>query len=164
MSGYHYYYNQREANFGAPAQEELSGGTHLTFDVILHQGPTLYSLRRPDGLHDGPKNSLYFPHGLIRFGESVHDCANRLALEQAGVPVVRTNLYTMPTWVDDNNHWHIALNVLAQVERKPEPSADVSEVVEVQADDFPADFAWWTREQMSALLAFTTRLVSVLDS
>jgi 8-oxo-dGTP pyrophosphatase MutT (NUDIX family) len=158
MSGYRYFYRNGEANFAAPVQEEMAGGAHLTFDVILHQGPTLYALRRPQGLHDGPKGALYFPHGLICFGESVDECAERLAQEQAGVGVRRTRLYTMPTWVE-NNHWHLCLNVLAEVDRRPVPFGDVSEVVEVGSSAIPGDFAWWTPEQATSLTAFVARAV-----
>lgn len=161
MAGYKYYYTQGEANFGAPISDEVSGGAHLTFDVILHQATTVYALRRPEGLHDGPKNALYFPHGLIRFGETVDHCANRLAKEQAGTEVVRTRLYTMPSWVDDDNHWHMCLNVLAEIERPPLPSKGVSEVVPVTIDEQPADFAWWTPEQMQALLTFLGHVVTI---
>ncbi|MGW4410440.1 NUDIX hydrolase [Nonomuraea sp. NPDC004702] len=154
MSGYHYFYEHREANFAGPVQEEVPGGAHLTFDVILHRGSSVFALRRPNGLHDGPKNALYFPHGLIRFGETVDECAARLAYEQAGVRVISTRLYTMPTWVDDNNHWHICLNVVARIESAPLPSEEVSQVVIIRGKDFPDEFAWWTREQMGALLEF----------
>lgn len=157
MAGYPYYYSHGEANFGAPISEEVSGGAHLTFDVILHTGRTIHALRRPRGLHDGPKDALYFPHGLIRFGESVDDCAKRLAEQQAGVGVLSTRLYTMPSWVDEDQHWHICLNVLAEVERPPRAAGEVSEVVPVTADHRPDDFAWWTVEQMTALLAFLER-------
>jgi ADP-ribose pyrophosphatase YjhB (NUDIX family) len=157
LNVYHYYYTHGEANFAAPVSEEVQGGTHLTFDVILHQGLAIYALRRPQGLHDGPRNALYFPHGLIRFGETVEECARRLARDQAGVNVEEVRLYTMPTWVDENNHWHICLNVLAKVAEKPEPTEEVSEVVEVREGDFPDDFGWWTHEQMAMLLSFLGR-------
>lgn len=154
MSDYKYYYTQGEANFGHPLSEEVPGGSHLTFDVILHQRETLYALRRPDGLHDGPKNALYFPHGLIRFGESVTDCVGRLARDQAGVGISGTRLYTMPSWVDDNQHWHLCLNVLAEVVDTPRTSEEVSEVVPVGVDYQGNDFAWWTPEQLRDLLHF----------
>jgi ADP-ribose pyrophosphatase YjhB (NUDIX family) len=154
-----YYYTHREANFGKPLRTEVSGGAHLTFDVVLHRGASVYALRLPAGLHDGPKNALYFPHGLIRFGETVLDCARRLAKDQAAVDVTRAGLYTLPSWVDENDHWHLCLNVLAEVEDVPPVGGHVSEVVEITSTTIPDEFGWWTVEQMASLLGY----LDVLD-
>lgn len=158
---FRYYYTEGEANFGKPLRTEVSGGAHLTFDVVLHQGATVYALRLPDGLHDGPKNALYFPHGLIRFGESVPDCVARLARDQAHVGVRAIRLYTFPSWVDDNEHWHLCLNVLADIDEPPTPSDGISEVVPVTESIIPTDFAWWTEAQMGDLLLLLKSLARV---
>lgn len=158
--GYEYFYEHGEANFGPPIQREVSGGAHLTFDVILRRGSDLLAFRRPEGLHDAPKNVLYFPHGLIRFGEAVADCVQRLVNEQGGgVTVQGTALYTMPTWVDENNHWHLCLNVVATIDDSPDRLPEgASEIVEVKRGHPGEDFGWWTTEQLDALFDFVTRL------
>jgi len=148
---YEYYYENGEANFGPPLAREADGGAHFTFDVILHDWRSVYGLRRPDGLHDGPKNALYFPHGLIRFGETVTDAVRRLASEQAGADVQSVEIYNLPSWVE-NNHWHLCLNVFALISSPPAGSDEVSEVVRVDAPAAADDFAWWTEEQLESML------------
>ncbi len=157
--GFEYHYEHGEANFGPPLAAEVAGGAHLTFDVILRHGQTLIALRRPDGLHDGPKNALYFPHGLIRFGETVDGCVQRLTNEHGGgAKVLRTNLYTMPAWVE-SEHWHICLNVVATVAAPPTLlSPGVSEIVAVERGHPGSDFGWWTDDQLDALFDFVSDL------
>ena len=156
---YEYHYAHREANFGPPIESEVRGGAHLTFDVICRFQDQLVAFRRPNGLHDGPKNALYFPHGLIRFGETVDDCVQRLLDEQGGRAVaLRTDLYTMPSWVEAE-HWHMCLNVVATLEDPPAEQSDgVSEMVLVGRGHPSPDFAWWTDEQLAGLLRFIVRL------
>ena len=154
---YRYYYEHGEANFGRPLKTERRGGTHLTFEVVLHDGEELLALRRPNGLHDGPKNALYFPHGLIRFGETVDVCAQRLAQDHAGIGVSSPYLYTLPSWVD-NEHWHMCLNLLAKPTGQLRPPSDVSEVVVIRPNSIPDDFGWWTTEQIEAIFAYLKRL------
>lgn len=125
MIGYHYHYTHGEANFGPPLAEEVTGGAHLTFDAMTHVADTIYMLRRPDGLHDGPKNALYFPHGLIRFGETVDTCVHRLLAEQAPATPVKVRTHSLSSWVD-NDHWHLCLNVLAELAEPPKPGDGVS--------------------------------------
>lgn len=155
-----YRYEHGEANFGPPIENEASGGAHLTFDVILRSGSRVLARRLPEGMHDGPKNALYFPHGLIRFGESVPDCVQRLVDEQLPGPMVRqVDLYTLPTWVDDDSHWHLCLNVVATIDRAPdETPGDVSELVWVRRGHPGSDFGWWTTEQLESLFDFVDRL------
>jgi hypothetical protein len=143
-------YANGEANFGPPAERELSGGAHLVFDLLLRHGDELIALRRPEGYHDGPKDKLYGPHGLICFGETVEECVQRLVDEQgSGVRVTRVDLYTMPTWVDENNHWHIALNVIATIDAIPTYlPPGVSEIVRVRRGHPGSDFAWFSDEQL----------------
>jgi ADP-ribose pyrophosphatase YjhB (NUDIX family) len=147
---YVYHYENGEANFGLPLESEVEGGTHLTFAVILHDARYIYALRRPDGLHDGPKNQLYFPHGLIRFGETVDEAVRRLAKDQANVEILHAEIYNMPTWVE-NNHWHLCLNVFAHVARPPSGGEGVSEVVSVEQGESAEEFAWWSQDQFDKM-------------
>ncbi|MFB8276956.1 NUDIX hydrolase [Nocardia colli] len=151
MPGYEYFYSHGEANFGPPIQSEVAGGAHLTFDVMTHVGATLYAIRRPDGLHDGPKNALYFPHGLIRFGETAEDCVARLLAEQAPGELLKLRTHSLVSWVEDD-HWHLCLNVLAELAEPPVALADVSEVVPIRPGAIPDDFAWWSAAKAEKLL------------
>ena len=150
-----YHYTDNEANFGPPIEDEVPGGAHLTFDAICTMGGRLVTFRRPDGLHGAKKNALYFPHGLIRFGETVGECVQRLANEQGGGSrVERTRLYTMPSWVEDR-HWHMCLNVIAYIDDIPvNTSEGVSEIVLVERGHSGSDFGWWTDDQLEALFEF----------
>jgi len=154
---FQYYYEHGEANFGEPLKTEVAGGAHLTTENILHIGTTIYALRLPDGIHGATKNALYFPHGLIRFGEKHPECAQRLVKELAGVNVVRVQTYNLSTWVDDNNHWHMCLNSLVEIEEPPSVSASVSEVVAFDEEHVPRDIEWWTPEEMKGISSFLAR-------
>lgn len=148
-----YSYTNREANFGKPLKSEVKGGTHLTLEVVLERGRNIVALRRPHGLHDGPKNALYFPHGLMRFGETVEQCVERLVREQAGVGTVGAKVHSLDSWVDENQHWHLALNVVALIQEQPAPSQEVSEIIEFSRAEIPEDLAWWSPKEMAELFA-----------
>jgi hypothetical protein len=160
MNDYVYFYEHGEANFGPPLQHEVSGGSHLTIECLLQRDRTLYALRLPDGLHGCTKNALYFAHGLIRFGEKLPECVKRLVADQAGVDVTAVQPYTLSTWVDDNNHWHMCLNVFATIANPPLPSARVSEVVPFTAAAVPLDLEWWTPEEMVSIFRLLDRLTA----
>jgi hypothetical protein len=148
MSTFEYYYEHGEANFGPPLQREVSGGAHVTIECLMHMGQTLYALRLPEGLHGCTKNALYFAHGLIRFGEKLLECVQRLVSEQAYVNVTAIQPYTFSSWVDENNHWHMCLNVFANIAQVPAVSQRTSEVVAFTADAVPSDLEWWTADEM----------------
>ena len=144
MAKYKYYYTNKEANFGKPIKTEVPWGTHLTFEVVMRRGNKIFALRLPEGLHDGPKNDLYFPHGLICFGETVDQCVKRLVSDQVGMEVLSVKLYHLDSWIDKINHWHLALNVIAEVMGEPIIPTHVSEVVAFSKENIP-EMAWWTR-------------------
>jgi len=154
---FEYFYEHGEANFGKPLQHEVSGGSHLTIECIMHIGQTLYALRLPEGLHGDTKNALYFAHGLIRFGEKHPECVQRLVKDQAGVDVKRVQTHNLSTWVDDNDHWHMCLNTFAEIMEPPQVSVTVSEVVAFTSDNIPTDLAWWTVEEMRSIFDFLRR-------
>jgi hypothetical protein len=154
MSNFRYYYTNREANFGKPLRTEVSGGSHLTIDVILLHQRIVYALRLPEGLHGDRKNGLYFPHGLIRFGESLLECVDRLCQEFVGISALAVQTYSLASWVDDNDHWHLCLNAITTIGRPPTPGGQVSEVVPVTLDRLPDEFPWWTVPQMTGVLKF----------
>jgi hypothetical protein len=149
-----YYYEHGEANFGEPLKTEVAGGSHLTTENILHIGTTIYALRLPDGIHGATKNALYFPHGLIRFGEKHPDCVQRVVKEFADVNVTRVQTYNLSTWVDDSNHWHMCLNSLVEIDKPPEMSDRVSEIVSFTKNNIPKDIEWWTPQEMDGIFKF----------
>lgn len=158
MTEYRYYYTHSEANFGKPLKTEVAGGAHLVFDVIPWHRGRVHALRLPDGLHGDRKNALYFPHGLIRFGETTLQCADRLCREYANSAVTTTSLLWMSSWVDDNEHWHLCLNVLAHLASPPERRDFVSEIVAFTEDAIPNDFPWWTVEQLQSVFDIVRKL------
>ncbi|MGH8104126.1 MAG: NUDIX hydrolase, partial [bacterium] len=135
----------------------VAGGAHLVFEIVPRQGSRIYALRRPQGLHEGPKNALYFVHGRPRFGETVMDAATRLVKEQAGCKVKSTSLLSMDSWVDGIEHWHLCLNIVADVIGKPKPAKDVPEIVAITKGHVPGEapeaggFAWWTPADVASL-------------
>lgn len=154
MANYRYYYTEREANFGKPLKTEVKGGAHLVFDVIPVIDDTVFALRLPEGLHGDRKNALYFPHGLIRFGEDTKACADRLCLEYCGVHINETNLLWLSSWVDENEHWHMCLNVIAYLKEPPTQREFVSEIVKLTRNRIVDDFPWWNKQELEILLDF----------
>src|SRR5450432_1713905 len=148
---YQYHYENREANFGPPLDLEVEGGAHLTFDVILTDRRSVYALRRPDGFHDGPRGALYFPHGLIRFGETLDQTVQRLAADQAGVNIQQAVIYNLASWVE-NNHWHMCLNVFGVSGGDILGGNNVSEVVALSRGESAEELAWWTQDQFDAMI------------
>lgn len=155
-----YYYQHSEANFGKPLKTEVAGGAHLVFDVVPWYEGRIYGLRLPDGLHGDRKNALYFPHGLIRFGETADKCADRLCREYTNTSVKDTSLLWMSSWVDESKHWHLCLNVLARLKRPPRLKRFVSEIVSFSDVDIPDDFPWWTVDQLKKVTAIARKLES----
>lgn len=151
------YFTHGEANWGKVVRTHTPGGSHLTFEIVLRQGPRLYVLRRPEGLHEGPKNALYFVHGRPRFGETLMDSVSRLVKEQSGFEVKSTSLLGLESWVDGVKHWHLCLNVVAEVRGSPRPPQDVSEVVPITKNQIPREapeaggLAWWAPADVAVL-------------
>lgn len=154
MADFEYYYENNEANFGEPLSREVKKGTHLTFECILVKDDQFFILRRPNGFHGATKNNLYFPHGLIRFGETSFECINRLCLEQALCDVNNVQAYKLSSWVDDNNHWHLCFNYICFINSIPKISSEVSEVVKFDDSNIPSDIEWWSKDEMLKISKF----------
>ena len=86
--------SKNEANFGKSIKSQISGGTHITFELITKKGNIFYMTRWPKGLpgHDDPPNTIRFPHGLIKFGESLRQCSERLVRNQLGMMVKKMEI------------------------------------------------------------------------
>jgi 8-oxo-dGTP pyrophosphatase MutT (NUDIX family) len=150
-----------EANFGRPISTQVVGGTHITFELITKKGRTFYMTRWPKGLprHEDPPNVLRFPHGLIRFGESLKECAIRLVREQLGIAVKDVKIAYWDAYLDKLNHWHIEPGCIVEVTGEPRIPKQASEIVSFDINHLPemsfwskADFLTLIREHLPELL------------
>lgn len=149
MKASNYRASKGEANFGRPITTQLVGGTHITFELITRKGKTLFATRWPKGLpgHDDPPNVLRFPHGLIRFGETIEDCAKRLVKDQLGMNVRSVKMAYMDSYVDDKQHWHIEPGCVVEVDGKPRVPRAASEIVRFTLAKIP-ELSFWTKEDL----------------
>ena len=151
-----YNWQNNEANFGPPAPKQVDGGTHITFEIILKKGDKYIALRRPKGIPDHelspqakphPEGLLYFCHNLIRRGESMEDCVQRIVKAQAGVSVKNIKLLTIFSEVQEkDNQWSFNPTVVAKIEEIPATNELITEVVEFEKNNIPNDFAWWPKK------------------
>lgn len=146
ISGYRARHN--EANFGKPIVTQIAGGSHITFEMITIRSRNFYMTRWPKGLpgHDDPPNVLRFPHGLIRFGESLEACAKRLVRQQLGMSVKSAKIAYFDSYVDDLNHWHIEPCCIVQVTGTPVVPRGASEVISFDIFNIPKMTFWSTQD------------------
>ena len=137
-----------EANFGKPITAQVVGGTHITCELVTKSGQTFYVTEWPRGLprHDDPPNSVRFPHGLIRFGESLQDCAKRLVNDQLGMLAQHVKVLYIDSYVDDKNHWHIEPGCLVEVSGTPTVPREASRITEFDVSAVP-DLTFWERAE-----------------
>lgn len=142
-----------EANFGKPIITQIVGGTHITFEMITKSGDTFYATRWPHGLpgHNDPPNTLRFPHGLIRFGESIESCARRLVRAQLGLHARHIRIAYWDSHVDDLNHWHIEPGCLVETHGAARVPRGAAEIVTFQLSRMPK-MTYWTRATLSEVL------------
>ena len=133
-----------EANFGKPIMSQVEGGTHITFEMITKKGNIFYMTRWPEGLpgHNDPKNALRFPHGLIRFGESLKKCAQRMVREQLGMSVKEVQIIYWDSYVDKHNHWHVEPGCLVEGEGQAKVPKQAAEIVSFTIDELPNMTFW----------------------
>ena len=142
-----------EANFGRPIVTQVSGGAHLTFEMITVQNGRFHMTRWPKGLpgHDDPPNVLRFPHGLIRFGESLQNCARRLVKDQLGMAVKQVEVAYWDSYLDDMNHWHIEPGCIAHVVGKPIVPTGAAEIITFDLSQIP-EMTFWPRKDFLELV------------
>ncbi|SRR6266478_1263917 len=142
-----------EANFGKPIVSQVSGGSHITFEMITVRDGIFYMTRWPKGLprHDDPPNTLRFPHGLIRFGETLLQCAKRLVKDQLGMGVKSAKIAYWDSNVDDADHWHIEPGCIVRVDGKPRLPKGASEIVTFDVSNIP-EMTFWPREDFLELV------------
>jgi ADP-ribose pyrophosphatase YjhB (NUDIX family) len=143
----------KEANFGKPIVTQVAGGSHLTFEMITICDSTFYMTRWPKGLprHDDPPNVLRFPHGLIRFGESLTQCATRLVKDQLGLRVKSAKIAYWDSYLDDLNQWHIEPGCIVRVDGKPRVPKGASEIVTFNVSNIP-EMTFWPRKDFLDLV------------
>lgn len=159
---YNYNWKYKEANFGPPLKEQVSDGTHVTFEIILKKEDKYIALRRPNGIpehelppqaKDYPQGLLYFCHNLIRYGESMEDCVKRIVKEQAGAKVTKLKVVYIYSGVQEkDSQWAINPCIIADVEKAPQLNSDITEVILFDKNNVPQDFAWWTKEELMEFL------------
>ena len=160
--GFDYHWKNKEANFGPPLEKEVKGGTHITFEIILKSGEKYVALRRsnaipghelPPKAKDKPEGLLYFCHNLIRYGESIENCVKRIVRDQAGINVESFELVDLESEVQEkDSQWAITVYIIAEVDKIPEKSPEVPEIVTFDKESIPDEFGWWTKEELKEFL------------
>jgi len=142
-----------EANFARPIVTQVSGGSHITIEMITVRDGKFYMTRWPKGLprHDDPPDVLRFPHGLIRFGESLLQCAKRLVKDQLGMQVKSAKIAYWDSYLDDMNHWHIEPGCIVRVDGKPHLAKGASEIVTFDVSNIP-EMTFWPRKDFLDLV------------
>ena len=161
---FEYNWKNKEANFGKPIPKQMSGGTHITFEVLLKKDNHYIALRRPNGIpgHELPPQAknypnglLYFCHNLIRLGESTKECIGRIVKSQAGVGVKNYTIIDISSEVQEKDaQWSFMPLVIAELASIPKTSEEITEVVLFSENTIPNDFGWWTKEELTDFLTF----------
>jgi len=159
---FEYKWKNKEANFGKPVPKQMSGGTHITFEVLLKKDNHYIALRRPNGTpghelppqaKDYPNGLLYFCHNLIRYGESTKECIDRIVKSQAGVGVKNYKVIDISSEVQEKDaQWSFMPFVIAELVTIPKTSGEITEVVLFNENTIPNDFGWWTKEELAEFL------------
>jgi len=158
IMSFEYNWKNKEANVGPPISKQVSGGTHITFEIIAKKDNHYIALRRPQAIpgHELPPNAkehpnglLYFCHNLIHYGESVEDCVKRIVKEQAGVIVKSYRIIDIDSEVQEkDSQWSFTPHIIAELEAIPETNELVTEVVLFDKNTIPDNFGWWTKEEL----------------
>ena len=159
---FNYLWKNNEANFGHPLKEQVPGGTHISFEILLKKDAYYIALRRPEGIPNHelpskaknyPKGLLYFCHNLIRHGESVDQCVKRIVKEQVnvGIKKLRT-VYIDSSFQTKDDQWAITPHIIVEVNQIPKINSQITEIVLFEKNKIPADFAWWSKEDLKEFL------------
>lgn len=142
-----------EANFGKPIRTQVQKGAHITFECVTRTGGRYYMARWPRGLpgHEDPPNTLRFPHGLIRFGETLEQCVRRLVRAQLGMGVRSVRIVEFDSYVDSTKHWHIEPCCLVEVTGRPNLPQGASDIISFGLRSIP-QMTYWTRKDFLELV------------
>lgn len=132
-----------EANFGPPIIREVVGGMHIAPECITVRDGKFIMTEWPDGLprHDD-KRTVRFPHGLIRFGETFEQCAERLVADQLGMNVDRVKMLYIYSYMDSSRHWHLEPLLMVWVSGEPKLPKTASKVVIFEGERLPDGAVW----------------------
>jgi|ERR1051326_7143206 ADP-ribose pyrophosphatase YjhB (NUDIX family) len=145
-------YTNQEANWGPVIPNEVPQGSHLTLELPLRYQNTLVALLLKEGIHGADNSKLFFPHGLIRFGESIETALKRIVREIACVDVLSFNAVSFEAWLDDEQHYHICATLLARISQLPVKQGNIADVIAFRPGKLPdRPFAWWANEDIHAL-------------
>ena len=160
-----YVWKNKEANFGKPLKHQIkTGGTHITFEIILKWNGKYIALRRqsipgheaPPHAKKYPSGLLYFCHNLIRYGESVEQCVKRIVKSQTGVGVKSYKVVDIESSVQKKDRqWAIIPLIIAELAQKPKTGIfgnRITEVIEFTRKNVPNDFAWWAKKDVEHFL------------
>src|SRR5207302_1054683 len=89
-----------------------------------------------------PPNTLRFPHGLMLFGETVEECAQRLIGDQLGLELKEATVLSIDSYVDEQNHWHLEPLILAEVEGTPALPVKARQIVTFNITQQPGLTYW----------------------
>jgi ADP-ribose pyrophosphatase YjhB (NUDIX family) len=132
-----------EATFGPPILREVVGGTHIAPECITVNKGAFIMTEWPLGLprHDKAR-TVRFPHGLIRVGETIEDCARRLVANQQGMNVDSVTVLDIDSYVDDAKHWHIEPLLWVEVSGVPKLPKEASRIVSFRGHQLPEGAVW----------------------
>ena len=159
-----YYWKNKEANFGKPLKTQIKGGTHITFEIILKKGKKFIALRRnsipgheaPPHIKIYPNGLLFFCHDLIRYGESMKDCVNRIVEKQTGVKVKNFKVIYIDSFIQDKDgQWAFTPHIITELNKIPKPGFygnEIKEIVLFDKNNIPNDFAWWSKKDLKNFL------------
>lgn len=150
-----------EANFGPPIRDELVGGAHITFECLTRQGEQFFMTRWPNGLprHDDRSNVLRFPHGLIKFGETLEQCATRLVKQQLGMKATAVRVVDIDSYVDDADHWHIEPLCIVDVTGRPCVPEQAGEIISFTLKRLPRMTYWSHRDFLAVVREYLPDLL-----
>lgn len=155
-------WHHREANFSAPIVDEVSGGAHISFEILpSFQGKYLLP-RRPQGVPghvlppnaaSHPKGLLYFCYDLIRWGEPTEQCISRIIKDQINAEVASFRVADFYSYVHaDTNNWAMVPCFVAELKEIPKTSATVTEIIQFDKTSLPEDIAWWAKADILKLM------------
>lgn len=135
---------EKEANFWPVAPVEVRGGSHIAVEVvsITTDGEFIMTVW-PNGLpgHETDR-TVRFPHGLMRFGESIRETCERLVSEQLGMSVDEVRVVDLDSYVDDDEHWHLEPHVVAFVTGDPSPPGAAEGTMRFRGLAKPEESVW----------------------
>ncbi|MEK6846872.1 MAG: hypothetical protein AABY16_01750 [Nanoarchaeota archaeon] len=162
---FEYTWKNNEANFGPPIARQVNGGAHINFEIILRYNGKFVALRRPKaipehemppGAQKYPKGLLYFCHNLIRYGESVEVCVQRIVSSQCGADVLSYKIIDISSdFQEKDKQWAFMPYVLAEIKELPKKGNygnEITEIVVFNKRDIPQDFGWWTKEELKEFI------------